>query len=224
MKVRIAVFPGTNCDRDALYALKHNGIKNTDYIWYRKSDLTGVRLLILPGGFSFGDYLRTGAIAIHSELFRAIPAFIRNGGYVVGICNGFQMLTEAKLLPGFLLKNTSKKFISRMVTLRVENNETPFTSCFRKGDLVEMPIAHTTGNYTPLGETVGNNVVFRYCDKNGEVTVKSNPNGSFQNIAGIIDDTGHIMGLMPHFERVSDEFLGTGGIKVIRSIIKNILK
>ena len=217
MRVGIVVFPGSNCDRDTMYAFRHNGVKEVEYVWYSERKLSKFGLIVLPGGFSFGDYLRTGAIAIHSEIFKELPNFVGSGGYVIGICNGFQMLVESKMLPGFLLRNKNQKFISRMVNIRIERNDTVFTSNYKIGKLVKMPIAHTTGNYQPINaKNIGDNIVFRYADNEG------NPNGSYDNIAGIIDNSGHILGLMPHFERVSDKYLGNYGVGVIRSLINNL--
>ncbi len=223
MRVGIAVFPGSNCDRDAMYAFKHNGVDEIEYVWYSARKLSKFGLIILPGGFSFGDYLRTGAIAIHSEIFRELPNFVRSGGYVIGICNGFQMLAESKMLPGFLLRNKNQRFISKMVDIRIERNDTVFTSNYKIGEIIKMPIAHTTGNYQPIdAKDIGDNIVFRYVDNEGNLTKSGNPNGSYDNIAGIIDNSGHILGLMPHFERVSDEYLGNYGVGIIRSFIDNL--
>ena len=224
-RIGIVVFPGTNCDRDVKYAFIHNGIKNVDYIWYKEKDISRYKIIILPGGFSFGDYLRTGGLAIHSPVFSQIKEYLRNDGYVIGICNGFQMLVESHLLPGFLLRNTSNLFISKMVYLKVLNNKTPFTSEYKKGEIIMMPIAHTTGNYQPINtENIDEDVIFQYVDEKGKPTKRANPNGSYKNIAGIISKDRHILGLMPHFERVCDEYLGLYGVPLIRSIKKNILE
>lgn len=220
----VVVFPGTNCDRDALYAFRRNGIKNITTLWYDESDLSKFKLLIFPGGFSFGDYLRTGAISIHSPVFSSLKKFLQNGGYVIGICNGFQMLVEAHLLPGFLLRNTSNLFISKMVNAKIMRNDTVFTSEYKIGDVIKIPIAHTTGNYQPINaRDIEKQVVFKYSDEKGNINMASNPNGSYKNIAGIISNDGHILGMMPHFERVSDALLGDYGVPMIKSIKKNIM-
>ena len=223
MKVGVVVFPGTNCDRDTIYAFKHNNIKDTAFVSHTETALSDFDLLILPGGFSFGDYLRTGGIAVHTPIFKSLPDFIGNGGYVIGICNGFQMLVETGILKGFLFRNTSGKFISRNIHLRVERTDTVFTARYEEGEVLTMPIAHTTGNFRPAGTGFDEkNVIFRYCNKQGEITKEANPNGSYKNIAGITNDSGRIMGLMPHFERVSDPYLGIDGIPLIESVRKGI--
>lgn len=220
----VVVFPGTNCDRDTVYAFKHNGMKNITTLWYDQRDLSRFKLLIFPGGFSFGDYLRTGAISIHSPVFEALNKFLQNGGYIIGICNGFQMLVESHLLPGFLLKNTNNLFISKMVNVKIIRNDTPFTSEYKKGEVIKIPIAHTTGNYQPINaKGIEKQMVFQYTDEVGNANKTSNPNGSYKNIAGIISQDGHILGMMPHFERVSDDLLGPYGIPMINSIKKNIM-
>ncbi|MCD6580052.1 phosphoribosylformylglycinamidine synthase I [bacterium] len=220
----VIVFPGTNCDRDAIYAFKHNGMKNITTLWYDESDLSKFKLLILPGGFSFGDFLRTGAICVHSSVFRSLDKFLQNGGYIIGICNGFQMLVEAHLLPGFLVRNTSNLFISKMVNVKVIRNDTAFTSEYKKGDIIKVPIAHTTGNYQPINaKNIEKQMIFQYTDENGKANKLSNPNGSYKNIAGIVSKNGRILGMMPHFERVSDDLLGDHGIPMLNSIKKNIM-
>ena len=221
MKIGIGVFPGSNCDRDAMYAFKCHGAKGIDYIHYGVETLSEYDMIILPGGFSFGDYLRTGAIAVHSELFSALPSFIAGGGLVLGVCNGFQMLVESGLLPGFLLRNREHRFISKQIHLRVEDTDTPFTYKYSKGDVLRMPIAHTTGNYQPAGTSEKDiRVIFRYCDEDGNVSDEANPNGSHDNIAAISDPKGRVLGMMPHFERVCDPILGESGIPLIKGILE----
>ncbi|NPB02867.1 MAG: phosphoribosylformylglycinamidine synthase subunit PurQ [Thermotogae bacterium] len=205
-KAGVVVFPGSNCDRDTLWALEKVGFE-TSFIWYRERDLSHYQLVVLPGGFSYGDYLRPGALASHSPVVKALSEF---KGYIIGICNGFQILTEAHLLPGALTKNLSGRFICQWEDLVVEDNDTPFTNAFSKGDFVRMPIAHSDGRYIPSNENV--RVVFSYLD---------NPNGSWQDVAAIVSQDGRVFGTMPHPERASDPLLGgTDGLKVFLSVMK----
>jgi len=225
----VAVFPGSNCDLDTLYAANLAGAE-ASLLWYEEKNLKGYDCVILPGGFSYGDYLRTGSIARFSPLIEALPEFIAEGGLVMGICNGFQILLEAGFLPGAMLVNKNLKFICRYVNLRVENNQTPFTAGFEPGQVIRLPIAHYSGNYYAFPDTLeelkkNNQVVLRYCNEKGEITEDANPNGSLNNIAGIVDKDCRVFGLMPHPERAVEPLLGsTDGLKIFQSIIKSLLK
>jgi phosphoribosylformylglycinamidine synthase len=224
-KFAVAIFPGTNCDTDTYYALKLLGA-NVEYIWHEESNLKGFDVVVLPGGFSYGDYLRTGAIAQFSPLMTALREFIEKGKFVIGICNGFQILLEAGILPGAMLVNQHLRFICRYVHLRVENNETPFTSLYQPGEVIKIPIAHHSGNYFADLETLeklkaNNQIVFRYCSETGEVNKESNPNGSLENIAGIVNERKNVLGLMPHPERACEALLGSeDGQRLFLSLIK----
>jgi|WetSurMetagenome_2_1015567.scaffolds.fasta_scaffold38032_3 phosphoribosylformylglycinamidine synthase subunit PurQ / glutaminase len=225
----IVVFPGSNCDHDAYHVCRHILGQDAQFLWHKDADLKGVDVVILPGGFSYGDYLRCGAIARFSPVMGEVIRFAREGGPVLGICNGFQVLLEAGLLPGVLLRNASLKFVCRTVHLRVENTTTLFTSRYRPGEVVAIPIAHGDGNYFAEPETLAdleqrNRVVFRYCDEEGRSTPGANPNGSAANIAGIINAEGNVMGMMPHPERASDPLLRhTDGQRVFLSMLDAIL-
>ena len=229
-KFGVVVFPGSNCDHDAYYVLKHIFEQDTSFLWHKDSSLQNVDVIILPGGFSYGDYLRCGAIARFSPIMKEVIAFARNGGIVIGICNGFQILCEAGLLPGVLLRNKHLTFICKMVHLRVENADTLSTSSCANGEVLQIPIAHGEGNYFTDDETIArlereNRILFRYCTPDGLITPEANPNGSRNNIAGIINEQGNVMGMMPHPERVADPSIGpTDGQKIFRSIIKNVLE
>jgi phosphoribosylformylglycinamidine synthase len=226
MKVGVVVFPGSNCDRDTLDALGSIGGINACALWHKETTLpTGIDCVILPGGFSYGDYLRSGAIARFSPIMRAVIDFANRGGLVLGICNGFQILTEAQLLPGALLRNSQQRFVCRHVHVRVENVDTPFTNAYQPGQVLDIPIAHGEGRYyaTPevLSELEANQqIVFRYCDSTGVVTTESNPNGSLSNIAGIVNLQRNVLGLMPHPERACNAILGsTDGQGVFHSLL-----
>ena len=204
MKTSVIVFPASNCDRDAAVALEQATGKAPDMVWHGETDLPHTDLIVLPGGFSYGDYLRSGAMAAQSPIMRAVVEKAKAGTPVIGICNGFQILTEAGLLPGALLRNAGLSFVCRAVTLRVENNQSMFSSAFDNGQAVNFPVAHHDGNYFADTETLDRlesegRVVFRYVD---------NPNGSARDIAGIVNDAGNVLGLMPHPERVISPLLG----------------
>ncbi len=228
-KFGIVVFPGSNCDHDAHFVAGEIMGQQARFIWHKEGSLGDVDVVILPGGFSYGDYLRCGAIARFSPIMKDVVRFANEGGTVIGICNGFQILTEAGLLPGVLLRNRSLLFVCRYVHLRVENSDTRFTNQCSRGEVMEIPIAHGDGNYFVDDETLkrleGNGqIVFRYCDKEGRVTEEANPNGAQANIAGIINESGNVLGLMPHPERASDPLLGhTDGQKIFRSMIHTIV-
>ncbi|MBI5328101.1 MAG: phosphoribosylformylglycinamidine synthase subunit PurQ [Deltaproteobacteria bacterium] len=227
MKFGIIVFPGSNCDHDCYHAVKHVFGQNAEYIWHKETSLKGFDCIILPGGFSYGDYLRTGAIARFSPVMQEVAAFAKNGGLVMGICNGFQILTEAGLLPGVLMRNKTLKFICKNVNIRVENNQTVFTKAYQKNQVLNIPIAHADGNYFADRDTIkrledNNQIVFRYSDKDGKITEHANPNGSVNNIAAIINKTGNVLGAMPHPERVCESILGgEDGRMIFDGIIKN---
>jgi phosphoribosylformylglycinamidine synthase I len=228
MKFGVAVFPGSNCDYYTYYVIDEVLNKPVKLLHWedRKID---VDCVVLPGGFSFGDYLRPGALAARTPLAEAIYDFAQKGGLVIGICNGFQILTEMHLLPGALIPNKQLKFVCKPVYLKVENNDTPFTRTLRKGEVVKIPIAHHDGNFyapTEQLEEIERNgqVVLRYCSPEGEVSEEYNPNGSLNNIAGIVNKEGNVFGLMPHPERFSEKHLGgEDGLYIWRSIINSLL-
>ena len=225
MRASVIVFPGSNCDHDLYHASKHVMGFDTEFVWHKDTVLNKPDVVMVPGGFSYGDYLRPGAIASKSPVMNEVVKFAKSGGLVVGICNGFQVLCEAGLLPGALTRNSGMKFICRDVNLKVENSETAFTKEYGNGEVVTIPIAHADGNYFADDETVkalnGNNqVVFRYSDKDGNVTGDVNPNGSVDNIAGIVSLDGNVLGMMPHPERVVEDILkGTDGLKLFKSLV-----
>jgi phosphoribosylformylglycinamidine synthase len=228
-KFGVVVFPGSNCDHDAHYVAGTILQQEARLIWHKESSLGDLDVVILPGGFSYGDYLRCGALARFSPIMKDVIRFANNGGMVLGICNGFQILVEAGLLPGVLLRNASLKFACKYVNLRVENADTRFTSRCAKGEVLEMPIAHGDGNYFTDDETLrrledNGQIVFRYCERDGRITDAANPNGSLSNIAGIINEGGNVMGMMPHPERASDPVLGhTDGRKVFDSLVESFV-
>jgi phosphoribosylformylglycinamidine synthase I len=225
MKSAVIVFPGSNCDRDAVDALQKIGSK-VEKIWHQEATLPNdLDLIIVPGGFSYGDYLRSGAMAAISPIMIEIKKASLRGVNILGICNGFQILTEAGLLDGVLLQNKGRKFICKTTALKVENNNSNFTSGYAKNQIIQVPIAHMDGNYFVNEEALksledNNQVAFRYCDLSGGVDLSSNPNGSTNNIAGIFNKTKNILGMMPHPERVIDEQIGfSGGITLFNSMI-----
>jgi phosphoribosylformylglycinamidine synthase len=225
VKVGVVVFPGSNCDHDAYYAFKSLLGQEAVFLWHKDRDLKDCDIIILPGGFSYGDYLRCGAIARFSPVMNEVVPFARDGGVVIGICNGFQVLVEAGLLPGVLLRNESLKFVCRYVRLRVENTSTRFTNRCREGEILQIPVAHGDGNYLTDPQTLRQleerrQILFRYCDADGNLTGEANPNGSLGNIAGIVNEAGNVLGLMPHPERACDPLLGhTDGRKILESVI-----
>lgn len=230
MKFGIVVFPGSNCDYDALYTVRDLFGQPARFIWHKEGSVGDVDCIILPGGFSYGDYLRCGAIARFSSIMKDVVRFANSGGIVFGICNGFQILTEVGLLPGALLRNASLRFICKTVPLRVEQTDSLFTSACAKGQVLRIPIAHGDGNYYADEDTIKRlddeqRVLFRYCDAEGNVSPDSNPNGSLGNIAGIINERGNVMGMMPHPERASDPILGlTDGRKIFESLLQSALQ
>jgi phosphoribosylformylglycinamidine synthase len=228
MKFGVVIFPGSNCEHDAYYALAHNLSKKTVYIWHESEDLEGCDCVILPGGFSYGDYLRTGAIARFSPVMRAVGRFAGSGGLVMGICNGFQILVEAGLLPGALLRNRGLRFICRAVHLRTETTDTPFTQELRRGQVLAVPINHGEGCYYADDATLDqierqDRVVFRYATPDGRVTEDVNPNGALRNIAGIVNEGRNVLGMMPHPERASDPLMGsTDGLRIFASVASSL--
>ncbi len=213
MKAAVIVFPGSNCDRDVKVALQQSSGNPPAMVWHGGTDLPAVDLIVLPGGFSYGDYLRSGAMAAQSPVMAEIVARARQGVAVLGICNGFQILTEAGLLPGVLMRNAGLKFVCKDVSLRVDNALSPFTTGYRPGQVIRIPIAHHDGNYFADEETLERledtgRIAFRYCDEEGEATDAANPNGSRNNIAGIFNESRTVLGMMPHPERLADPLLG----------------
>lgn len=225
MKFGIIVFPGSNCDHDCHHVVTDALKQEAVFLWHKDKDLKGADCLILPGGFSYGDYLRSGAMAACSPIMGPVKEFAERGGLVIGICNGFQILQEARLLPGALIRNKTLKFICRDVHVRVERTDTPFTRRLKKGQVLKIPIAHMDGNFfMEEGELKNLNkskrVLFRYCDENGKLAEGANPNGSDDFIAGVMNERGNVMGLMPHPERCSERLLGNeDGLKIFESII-----
>ena len=214
MKVGVLVFPGSNCDRDCYDAVHQVFRQDVEFVWHQETRLTGFQAIILPGGFSYGDYLRCGAIARFSPIMKAVRRFAEDGGFVLGICNGFQILLEAGLLPGTMLRNRSLKFICRQVHLRVEAQDNAYTRGYRPRQVLRMPIAHAEGNYYVDAETLerlkqNRQIVFRYCHSDGTVDERANPNGSLENIAGILNERRNVLGMMPHPERASEILLGS---------------
>jgi phosphoribosylformylglycinamidine synthase I len=213
MKFGVVIFPGSNCDHDTYHVISKVVGQPVDFIWHKEEDIDRFDAIILPGGFSYGDYLRSGAIARFSPVMRSVTEFARDGGLVLGICNGFQILCETGLLPGALLRNRDLKFICEHVNIRVENNSTPFTTAYAPDQVLSVPIAHGEGNYFCDEKTLNElesegRVIFRYCDAAGQVTDEANPNGALNNIAGICNRERNVMGLMPHPERASESMLG----------------
>ncbi len=230
MKFGVVVFPGSNCDHDAYYAVGTVLGQPVDFIWHQSEQVDAYDAVILPGGFAYGDYLRTGAIARFSPVMRAVEQFARRGGLVLGVCNGFQILLEAGLLPGAMLRNQGLRFICRHVYLRVETTRTPFTAAARPRQVLKIPIAHAEGNYfcdaTTLAELERNDqIVFRYTSPDGREDPASNPNGSLVNIAGISNREGNVLGLMPHPERASEAMLGSAdGLVIFRSMGESLAR
>lgn len=226
MKFGVVVFPGSNCDQDCYYVLKDILRQSVKYIWHKEKNLRSFDCIILPGGFSYGDYLRTGAIARFSPVMKPIVEFANKGGFLLGICNGFQILLETGLIPGTMLRNKNIHFICRFAHIKTENVKTSFTNLCRKSQILKIPIAHNEGNYyidkKGLNDLEKNKqIVFRYSDAEGNVNETSNPNGATGNIAGIINKTGNVLGMMPHPERSSEKALGSAdGLFIFKSILK----
>ena len=226
-KFGVVVFPGSNCDHDAYYVIKKIFKCDVDFLWHKESDLQNSDVIILPGGFSYGDYLRSGSIARFSPIMNSVIEFAKKGGKVLGICNGFQILLEAELLPGVMLKNKSLQFVCKDVYLKTENYNTVFTNNISENKILKIPIAHGEGNYFADKETIekleiNKQMLFKYSSSDGNVTDDENPNGSILNIAGITNEKGNILGMMPHPERCCDPLLGkTDGKKIFNSIINS---
>jgi len=228
MKFGVVIFPGSNCDYDTFYVLKDVLKQETTLLWHKEHDLKNVDCVILPGGFSYGDYLRSGAISKFSPLMQEVVEFVEKGGLVLGICNGFQVLLELGLLPGAMLRNKNLKFICQFVHLKIENDNTPFTRKGKKGQVLSIPIAHYEGNYFAPPETIqelkeNDQIILRYSDTDGKISEEANVNGSLENIAGLINKSGNIMGMMPHPERASEMILGSEDGKIIFESIINKL-
>jgi phosphoribosylformylglycinamidine synthase len=228
MKFGVVQFPGSNCDLDAFHALRDVMKRPTVLLWHKDHDLQDVDCVVLPGGFSYGDYLRSGAIARFSPLMQEVKSFARKGGHVLGICNGFQILLELGLLPGAMIRNKDLKFLCQHVHIRVENEKTDFTRSGRKGQVLRIPIAHFDGNYYAPARVLKDmerhrQIVFRYCDAAGNITGEANVNGSLDNIAGIRNKEGNVLGLMPHPERAAEALLGSeDGRTIFSSLILSL--
>jgi phosphoribosylformylglycinamidine synthase I len=224
VKFGVVVFPGSNCDHDAYHVISKQVGQPVDFIWHRDTDLSSYDAVIIPGGFSYGDYLRAGALARFSPVMNSIKQFAAEGKMVLGICNGFQILCEAGLLPGALIRNRDLHFICEHIFVRVENTDTPFTHELKPGSVLRVPIAHAEGNYVCDDATLAElqregRIIFRYCDREGRVTGEANPNGARDNIAGICNPARNVMGMMPHPERASEDLLGSSdGRDVFRSL------
>jgi phosphoribosylformylglycinamidine synthase len=226
MKFGVIVFPGSNCDHDTYNVIAEIARQPVSFLWHDSEDLAGVDAVLVPGGFAYGDYLRTGAIARFSPVMQAVKRFADGGGLVLGICNGFQILTESGLLPGALMRNAGLKYICKQVHVRVETANSPFTNQLSKGDVLQIPIGHMEGNYFCTPEELDrlraeDRVAFRYSTDSGEITSESNPNGSLNNIAGILSDKRNVLGMMPHPDRSSEKLLGSAdGWKIFSSMIE----
>ena len=226
MKFGVLVFPGSNCDHDTYNVIAEVAKQPVTFLWHDSEDLQGVDAVLVPGGFAYGDYLRTGAIARFSPVMQSVKRFASGGGLVLGICNGFQILTESGLLPGALMRNAGLKYICKQVHLRVETTDSPFTNLLNKGDVLEMPIGHMEGNYFCSPEELQklesqDRIAFRYATPVGAITPEANPNGSLSNIAGILSEGRNVLGMMPHPDRSSEKLLGSSdGWKVFASMVE----
>ncbi len=222
----VVVFPGSNCDHDCYYMITKGFLRSCRYIWHEETDVEDVECIIIPGGFSYGDYLRTGCIASLSPVMDSIKEHARKGKPVIGICNGFQILVESKILPGAFLRNSTLTFVCDWTNVRVENTKTPFTTGMKVGDILKIPVANAEGNYYLDAKRLdalekNSQVVFRYCNEEGEIVESANPNGSVNNIAGICNPEGNVVGMMPHPERSYEDILGsTDGKRIFESVIK----
>jgi phosphoribosylformylglycinamidine synthase I len=226
MKFGVLVFPGSNCDHDTYNVIAEVAKQPVTFLWHDSEDLQGVDAVLVPGGFAYGDYLRTGAIARFSPVMQSVQKFAAGGGLVLGICNGFQILTESGLLPGALMRNAGLKYICKQVHLRVETTDSPFTRTVARGDVLQMPIGHMEGNYFCTPEDLArleaeDRIAFRYVTPHGDVTVEANPNGSLSNIAGILNEQRNVLGMMPHPDRSSEALLGSAdGWKIFESMVE----
>jgi len=225
MKFGVIIFPGSNCDHDAYWTIQQVAKQPVTFLWHESQDLENCDAIIVPGGFAYGDYLRTGAIARFSPVMEAVGKFAAGGGLVLGICNGFQILCETGLLPGALMRNVGLKYVCKPVHVRVENADTPFTNVCREGEILTIPIGHMEGNYFCEEATLHElqreqRIVFRYATPSGDITPQANPNGSLDNIAGICNQSRNVLGMMPHPERYSEpELGGTDGLKIFQSLV-----
>ena len=230
MKFGIVILPGSNCDHDAMHVARDVLGADAEFLWHKETDLKGADCVIIPGGFAYGDYLRAGALAKFAPVMGAIRTHAEQGGLVLGICNGFQVLTEAGLLPGALMRNEHLRFLSRDVHLRTEETDTPFTAEMAAGQIMRAPIAHGEGNYYASDEVLdelerNRQVIFRYCDSAGRITGEANPNGSARNIAGICNKRRNVLGLMPHPERASESIIGNSdGLAMFKSIAASFVR
>lgn len=225
MKFGVIIFPGSNCDHDAFWTIQHVAKQSVTFLWHESHDLENCDAVIVPGGFAYGDYLRTGAIAKFSPVMESVRRFAAGGGIVLGICNGFQILCESGLLPGALMRNVGLKYVCKPVQVRVENIDTPFTNACTRGEVLTIPIGHMDGNYYCDASTLDelrskNRIVFRYASTSGEISAAANPNGSLDNIAGICSSEGNVLGMMPHPERSAEpELGGVDGVKIFTSMV-----
>jgi phosphoribosylformylglycinamidine synthase subunit PurQ / glutaminase len=228
MKFGVLVFPGSNCDHDTHHVIRTLTQQPVTYLWHASEDLQGCDAILVPGGFAYGDYLRTGAIAKFAPVMQAVSRFAKNGGLVLGICNGFQILCEAGLLPGALMRNAKQHYICKQTYLRVETKASPFTEGLASGQVLQMPIGHMEGNYFCDAETLAelktqDRIAFRYATREGEVTAAVNPNGSLENIAGVLSEGRNVLGMMPHPDRSSEELLGSAdGLLLFQSMAKSL--
>jgi phosphoribosylformylglycinamidine synthase I len=225
MKFGVLVFPGSNCDHDAYHVIAEIARQPVTFLWHDSSELENCDAILVPGGFAYGDYLRTGAIARFSPVMQSVKKFAASGGLVLGICNGFQILCEAGLLPGALMRNAGLKYICKQVHLRTETSDSPFTNQLKLNQVVQIPIGHMEGNYFCDEETLAHlkrddRIVFRYCDSDGAITSAANPNGSLENIAGILNEGRNVLGMMPHPDRSSERLLGSAdGLLIFQSLV-----
>lgn len=228
MKFGVITFPGSNCDQDMIYVLRDLLGNEVVELWHKDHDLQGADFIVLPGGFSYGDYLRSGAIANYSPIMKEVIEHANNGGYVMGICNGFQILCESKLLPGTLLHNDHQKFMCKNAFIKADNNDSLINKSISTEEVLNIPIAHAEGRFFAPDEMLkeieaNHQVIFRYCDESGQVTKDSNPNGSLNNIAGVCNKNGNVFGMMPHPERAADIELGNvDGLKIFESILQTV--
>jgi len=229
MRFGVIIFPGSNCDHDAYWAIAEVAKQPVTFLWHDSPDLQGCDAIIVPGGFAYGDYLRTGAIAKFSPVMESVRNFVAEGGLVLGICNGFQILCEAGLLPGALMRNAGLKYVCKPVHIRVESTNTPFTQQLTRGEVLEIPIGHMEGNYFCDEPTLAelndqDRIIFRYTTSEGEVTADANPNGSLDNIAGICNEGRNVLGMMPHPERAADVLMGsTDGRVILESMVHSLV-
>ncbi|MDE3104147.1 MAG: phosphoribosylformylglycinamidine synthase subunit PurQ [Acidobacteriota bacterium] len=228
MKFGVLIFPGSNCDHDTFHVVESVLQQPVTFLWHASEDLQGCDAILVPGGFSYGDYLRTGAIAKFAPVMQSVARFAHSGGLVMGICNGFQILCESGLLPGALMRNASQQYICKQVNLRTETSNSPFTQGIARGEVLRMPIGHMEGNYFCDAETLArlkaeDRIAFRYASPTGEITAEANPNGSLENIAGVLSEGRNVLGMMPHPDRSSEGLLGSAdGLRLFQSIATSL--